>query len=190
MRPPSCRARSQTKGRSGGVVKGQSKSSTNASGSSDQTWQRDWIGWRRRSRAWATARPNSCAAVPRINQRENERRRDPTEPASRTSTRRPASVSNSAAKPPAAPAPITSASKLPAPRKSCRLVARSAASSAGPALFNRFICAIAPWTPLASEQFRWPAEVANNPTTIQDRKRFEAAHPAHDLLSTAMLRIL
>jgi hypothetical protein len=37
-------------GTSGGVVKGQSKSSTNASGPSDQKWQRDWIGWRRLSR--------------------------------------------------------------------------------------------------------------------------------------------
>jgi hypothetical protein len=46
----------------------------------------------------------------KASRRENERIDDRTIPASSTRTRRPPSVSNSAANPPAAPAPITIAS--------------------------------------------------------------------------------
>ena len=61
--------------------------------------------------------PDTAMLHREINQRDSEHRGTPVAPASSTSTRNPASTSNSAARPPAAPAPTTSASKLSAPRR-------------------------------------------------------------------------
>ena len=102
MRPPSCRARTHKNGRFGGVDKGTAVT--------DECLRRERPNMAKRldrlatpSRASSADRPRNRDAAPRINQRESEHLGTPVAPASSTSTRNPASMSNSAARAPAAP---------------------------------------------------------------------------------------